>query len=163
VHRDVKPSNCLLSSSGELRLADFGLGCRLAEGALLTDVVGSHDYLAPEMIRCGHGEAAGYAAPIDLWGAGLTLYMLLCGANPFERDTEIGTLQAILAAQYTPPPAASAHAAAAMRALLTPEPAGRLTAAECLRHAWVLESAASENCAPAPHDAPAIDRPVACV
>ena len=95
VHRDIKATNVLLSERGEVRLADFGLAVRLPAEGLLTSVCGTHDYLAPEMILCGHGEAAGYGPPVDLWGVGLLLYALPCGGNPFERDTDVGTLQAI--------------------------------------------------------------------
>ena len=67
VHRDIKATNVLLSSEGSVRLADFGLAARLPDDGLLTAVCGTHDYLAPEMVRCGHGETEGYSTPVDLW------------------------------------------------------------------------------------------------
>jgi len=68
VHRDIKATNVLLTELGEVRLADFGLAVRLPENGLLSSVCGTHDYLAPEMIRCGHGEVEGYGTSVDLWG-----------------------------------------------------------------------------------------------
>merc|ERR1719359_369688 len=104
VHRDIKPSNVLLSADGEVKLADFGLAARLpADGGRLTTVCGTHEYLAPEMILTGHGEAEGYAEGVDMWAAGLLLFVLLFGHNPFENDNEIETMTAVLAAEYTFP------------------------------------------------------------
>ncbi len=141
VHRDIKATNVLLSERGEVRLADFGLAVRLPEVGLLTSVCGTHDYLAPEMIRCGHGEAEGYGTPVDLWGVGLLMYALLCGGNPFERDTDIATLQAILAGRLEFPRDAtlSNSARELVRRLLVTDPAGRLSAKAALHEPWLLD------------------------
>lgn len=104
VHRDVKASNVLLAADGvTAKLGDFGLAARLPASGLLTRVCGTHDFLAPEMILTGHGECAGYNCSVDMWAVGLMLHGLLLGANPFERETDIATLQAILAGGYAPP------------------------------------------------------------
>ena len=55
------------------------------------------------MIRTGHGELSGYGSSVDIWAVGLMLHALLLGDNPFERETDIETLQAILAGDYAPP------------------------------------------------------------
>jgi len=140
VHRDIKATNVLLSAQGDVRLADFGLAARLPEHGLLTSVCGTHDYLAPEMVRCGHGECDGYGTSVDLWGVGLLLFSLLCGGNPFERETDIATLQAILAGTFAfpahrPPPSDSA--ADLIGRLLVVNPQARLSAAEAIQLPWV--------------------------
>jgi len=162
VHRDVKLGNVLLNERAEGRLGDFGLAERLPDdvaaapddddegggGAtrpgLLTSVCGTHDCMAPEMVRCGHGEADGYGTAVDMWALGVMVFTMLFGRHPFERPTEIATLTAILAADAPFPPAApadrpavSAAAKDLIRRLLTPEPDKRATAAEALRHAWI--------------------------
>merc|ERR1719387_227943 len=144
VHRDIKPSNVLLSTGGKVRLADFGLAARLPAEGRLTTLCGTHEYLAPEMIRTGHGDADGYGAAVDLWAAGLLLFVILFGHNPFERDNEIGTLQAVLAADFRFPPSAcvSDEARALVRALLVACPARRPSASEALAHAWMAGGAA---------------------
>jgi serine/threonine protein kinase len=80
VHRDVKPSNVLLATDGSALLTDFGL----AKGSAYTlltkkgQVLGTVDYLAPEIVR---GEPATPAS--DLYGLGCVLYHCLAGKPPF--------------------------------------------------------------------------------
>jgi len=140
VHRDIKATNVLLSDDGQVRLADFGLAVQLPEEGLLTSVCGTHDYLAPEMIRCGHGEAEGYGTPVDLWGVGLLMYALLFGGNPFERDTDIATLQAILNGEFAFPHEAAPSVAARdlIRRLLKADPALRISAKVASHEVWCL-------------------------
>ena len=79
VHRDVKPSNVMLGAEGAA-LTDFGLARGVADTVLTTPgrVVGTLDYLAPEVIR---GEPAGPAA--DIYALGCLLYECVCGSPPF--------------------------------------------------------------------------------
>jgi serine/threonine-protein kinase len=79
VHRDVKPSNVMLGPDGAA-LTDFGLARGLADSVLTAPgrVVGTLDYLAPEVIR---GEPAG--PPADIYALGCLLYECVCGRPPF--------------------------------------------------------------------------------
>jgi serine/threonine protein kinase len=79
VHRDVKPSNVMLSDAGA-ELTDFGVARGTADSVLTTPgrVVGTVDYLAPEVIR---GEPAEPAA--DVYSLGCLLYECVTGAPPF--------------------------------------------------------------------------------
>jgi serine/threonine protein kinase len=81
VHRDVKPSNVMLGLEGAA-LTDFGVARGLADSVLTAPgkVVGTLDYLAPEVIR---GQTAGPAA--DLYALGCVLYECIAGAAPFAR------------------------------------------------------------------------------
>ena len=101
IHRDVKPSNILLSADGRnARLADFGI-VRVTGRHTMTDggnLVGTPEYMAPEQIQ---GRQVGRQA--DVYGLAVVLYQLVTGRLPF-----IGEPLAVLYAHVnTPPPSPS--------------------------------------------------------
>ncbi len=82
VHRDLKPENVLLDDDHNVKIADFGLSREISDGDFLSTSCGSPNYAAPEVIR-----GAVYAGPeIDVWSAGVILYVMLCGRLPFEDE-----------------------------------------------------------------------------
>lgn len=89
IHRDVKPANLLIDSSGVVRLLDMGLALVDAEeDQSLTvvnneNVLGTADYLAPEQALNSH--SVDHRA--DIYGLGCTLYYLLTGKPPFSDGT----------------------------------------------------------------------------
>src|SRR4051812_10623128 len=98
LHRDVKPGNILLDSSGRVVLTDFGIATMEDPGdgsaTHLTrsgELVGSLDYLAPERAQ---GNDPGLAS--DVWALGATLYAAVEGASPFRRTSTWSTLTAIV-------------------------------------------------------------------
>jgi serine/threonine-protein kinase len=78
-HRDIKPANVILSRGGTVKIADFGIA-RVDNGGLtLADaVVGTPAYMAPEQFLGGAIDAR-----VDVYGAGVVLYVLLTGRPPF--------------------------------------------------------------------------------
>ena len=74
IHRDLKPDNIMLTSRGEVKLIDFGLGTRptVRDYVLHHGQMGSMHTMAPEMIR---GEP--YSTNADIWSLGATLYILM--------------------------------------------------------------------------------------
>ncbi|MGW0707415.1 protein kinase domain-containing protein [Streptomyces sp. NPDC002643] len=98
LHRDVKPGNILLDSSGRVVLTDFGIATMENPGdgsaTHLTrsgELVGSLDYLAPERAQ---GNDPGPAS--DVWALGATLYAAVEGSSPFRRTSTWSTLTAIV-------------------------------------------------------------------
>lgn len=126
IYRDLKPENILISSSGHVKLADFGLA------KLVTDqqstrsysFCGTKKFMAPEVFfRRGHGFAA------DLWSLGALLYTLLTGSTPYTDpgNVEVSTLS------Y--PSNVSESARNLVAALLAPE-SERLSMAQVKNHRW---------------------------
>ncbi|OQV22122.1 Serine/threonine-protein kinase DCLK1 [Hypsibius exemplaris] len=87
VHRDIKPENLLVTEQADgskaLKLADFGLASHVKEGEPLFTICGSPTYVAPEILA-----ETGYGFKVDVWAAGVTAYILLCGFPPFQTDVE---------------------------------------------------------------------------
>ncbi|MFI6448060.1 protein kinase [Kitasatospora sp. NPDC050543] len=124
VHRDVKPGNVLLALKGRVVLTDFGIAS-IAGTSTLTrtgELVGSVDYLAPELIRGGTPSPAS-----DLWALGVTMYQAVEGLPPFRRATAVETAMAIAADPPAPPLRAGALAPL-IGSLLEKEPHGRPSA-----------------------------------
>ena len=87
VHRDIKPENVLLPSDGSVaKVADFGLARAVTEVTQTTtgNVLGTVAYLAPELITSGESTSRA-----DVFSAGVVLYELLTGQQPFTADSPI--------------------------------------------------------------------------
>ncbi|GAB2215579.1 hypothetical protein Droror1_Dr00019967 [Drosera rotundifolia] len=146
MHRDLKPENFLLSSKDEdalLKATDFGLSVFIQKGKVYRDIVGSAYYVAPEVLRRRYGKE------IDVWSAGIMLYILLSGVPPFWAETEKGIFDAILQGhidfESNPWPSISSSAKDLVRKMLTQDPKKRITAAEVLEHPWLRDGEASDQ------------------
>ncbi|WP_460399763.1 serine/threonine-protein kinase [Actinophytocola sediminis] len=93
VHRDVKPSNIMVSANGRVKLTDFGIAQSTDDPRLTTSgvLVGSPSYIAPERIRGGEADPGS-----DLWALAAVLYFAVEGHSPFERSSTAATMHAIL-------------------------------------------------------------------
>ncbi|KIH94299.1 serine/threonineeeee-protein kinase Chk1 [Sporothrix brasiliensis 5110] len=97
-HRDLKPENILLSSSGNLKLADFGMATMYeykGSRKLSSTVCGSPPYIAPEVLACNRPPSSTAPAPtpkknsyspdlVDIWSCGVILFVLLVGNTPWD-------------------------------------------------------------------------------
>ena len=86
VHRDIKPENVLLATDGRIKLADFGLARAVTEVTSTTTgtVFGTVAYLGPELVAKGVSDAR-----TDVYAAGILLYEMLTGAQPYVGETPI--------------------------------------------------------------------------
>ena len=88
-HRDIKPENILLSSDGDLKIADFGLATLYeyqGKRKNNTTLCGSPPYIAPEVLNA---QSVGYYADTaDIWSCGVVLFVLLAGNTPWSKPVE---------------------------------------------------------------------------
>nr|XP_016464808.1 PREDICTED: calcium-dependent protein kinase 13-like [Nicotiana tabacum] len=146
IHRDLKPENFLYANKKEnspLKAIDFGLSIFYKPGEKFSEIVGSPYYMAPEVLKRNYGPE------IDIWSAGVILYILLCGVPPFWAESEQGVAQAILRGaidfKREPWPSISDSAKNLVRHMLEPDPKLRLTAKEVLEHHWLLNAKKAPN------------------
>ncbi|XP_074590059.1 calcium-dependent protein kinase 2-like [Curcuma longa] len=140
MHRDLKPENFLLTTNDDdamLKATDFGLSVFIEEGKVYKDMVGSVYYIAPEVLKQRYGKE------IDVWSAGVILYILLSGVPPFWAETERGIFDAVSKGEIdfesAPWPSISSSAKDLIVKMLTMDPKKRITASEALQHPWLKE------------------------
>jgi len=144
VHRDLKPENILLKNANsihDIKVADFGLARVVSNKEMMKTACGTPGYVAPEVLQ-----NKGYdSGAVDLWSAGVILYILLCGFPPFYEEELPALFEQILKARYDfPSPwwdSISTDAKNLVQGLLTIDPKKRLTAAQVMTHPWITGGA----------------------
>ena len=106
IHRDVKPSNLMVTGEGEVKILDLGLALS-RESAVLPDgppssptLLGTHDYMAPEQ----WADSSTVGPPADVYGLGCVLYQALAGKPPFSGLKYASPRAKQYAHQNSPPP-----------------------------------------------------------
>ncbi|KAK1359774.1 Calcium-dependent protein kinase [Heracleum sosnowskyi] len=142
-HKRERRPNPYASSPSPIQAIDFGLSVFFKPGDKFSEIVGSPYYMAPEVLKRNYGPE------IDIWSAGVILYILLCGVPPFWAETEQGVALAILRGvidfKREPWPQISENAKSLVRQMLEPDPKKRLTAKQVLEHPWIQNAKKASN------------------
>lgn len=134
VHRDLKAENLLLDSNMNIKIADFGFSNMYKRGELLATWCGSPPYAAPEVF-----EGKKYTGPeIDVWSLGVVLYVLVCGALPFDGSTLQSLRDRVLSGRFRIPFFMSSDCESLIRKMLVLDPTRRYTIDQIKRHRWMM-------------------------
>ncbi|WP_269302640.1 Stk1 family PASTA domain-containing Ser/Thr kinase [Aeromicrobium sp. HA] len=99
IHRDIKPENVLISTTGEVKLADFGLARAISNDSTFDGVlVGTVSYLAPEVIT-----HQGADARTDVYACGAMLFEMLTGSKPHTGDSPLAVAHQHVNEDVAPP------------------------------------------------------------
>lgn len=143
MHRDVKPTNVLVNTKGQIKLCDFGVSGQLEKSLAKTNI-GCQSYMAPERIK---GESMSmpstYTVASDVWSLGLTIVETTLGVYPYPPETYsnvFAQLQAIVHGDppQLPPESYSEVGRDFVARCLEKMPQRRSTYAQMLQHPWLL-------------------------
>ncbi|OCF71335.1 CAMK protein kinase [Kwoniella mangroviensis CBS 8886] len=161
-HRDLKPENILLTRETsdapvQVKIADFGLAKMVHAETMLTSMVGTPQYLAPEVVMQTK-QQPGYENVVDSWSIGIIVYSMMTKALPFDEDGD-APMEKRIKDRYTQPAdtellvrlGISDLAIDFVSGLLAKDPRQRLTMRQALDHEWLSgpSSQISESQVPA--------------
>ena len=133
VHRDIKLENILLDLNNIVKICDFGVGKLIKPNTILKDQCGTPVYMAPEIIK-GEGY---HGFPVDIWSAGVALYIMLSGNLPFNKDKEHNLEYSILNSEIKEIKDVSPEANNLLKNILMKDPNKRFTENQILEHPWM--------------------------
>ncbi len=121
IHRDISPSNVMISRHGEVKLTDFGLASFAASGSRQSEVRGKFPYMAPERLRADPLDGRS-----DLFSLGVVLFEALAGRRPYEGGNDPATIMLIMEGDHPAlsdlAPGAPPELCRVLENLIDPEP-----------------------------------------
>lgn len=133
VHRDLKIENIMISTSGEIKIIDFGLSNVYDNRKLLHTFCGSLYFAAPELLK-----ATPYIGPeVDIWSFGVVLYVLVCGKVPFDDENSSVLHEKIKQGKVEYPNHLSIEIISLLSKMLVVEPPKRAKLKQVIEHPWM--------------------------
>ncbi|XP_060561423.1 serine/threonine-protein kinase SIK3-like isoform X2 [Ruditapes philippinarum] len=133
VHRDLKAENLLLDAALNIKIADFGFSNLFDTDTKLKTWCGSPPYAAPELF-----EGREYDAPkVDIWSLGVVLYVLVCGALPFDGSSLQSLRTRVLSGKFRVPFFMSTDCEDLIKQMLTVDCKKRITMEQIINHRWM--------------------------
>uniref|UniRef100_A0A8C2WTQ7 non-specific serine/threonine protein kinase n=1 Tax=Cyclopterus lumpus TaxID=8103 RepID=A0A8C2WTQ7_CYCLU len=122
IHRDLKAENVLFTSSGCIKVADFGFSTQVSNrNDALDTFCGSPPYAAPELFR----DECYLGASVDVWAMGVLLFFMVTGTMPFRAETMGKLRRCVIECEYTLPPWVPGPCQRLIRGILKEAPADR--------------------------------------
>ncbi|KAK9532807.1 hypothetical protein VZT92_010174 [Zoarces viviparus] len=135
IHRDLKAENVLFTSSGCVKVADFGFSTQVSNCNVALDTFcGSPPYAAPELFRdeCYLGPS------VDVWAMGVVLFFMVTGSMPFRAETMGKLRRCVIECAYTVPPWVPGPCQRLIKGILKKAPAQRYAVDQMLGCDWLL-------------------------
>lgn len=134
VHRDIKLDNILIDLTNTVKICDFGVSRKLSPGDIMHENCGTPAYIAPEIFQNKGYE--GYAC--DIWSAGVTLYYMLGGVQPFKANNFTELKKVIKIGKYPKLEKVSDEVRDLIDGMLQIDPKKRITIPQILNHPWLI-------------------------
>ena len=142
-HRDIKAANILMCDKAKdgvsIKVGDFGMSTFVAVDGLVRGRCGTPGFVAPEILLGGSGK--GYSNEVDMFSAGVTLYVMLCGYEPFYGKDEKELIESNRRAKIEFPDDDWGRISNDARDLLLKmthaDPQQRISAKDALKHPWI--------------------------
>ncbi|KAJ9475295.1 putative serine/threonine-protein kinase HSL1 [Pseudozyma hubeiensis] len=139
VHRDIKPDNILLTDNRKTcKIVDFGVSEMFIKPGddTMQKSAGSPAFMSPELCTAGHAEYHGKSD--DVWSFGVTLYCMVVGHLPFNKDNFYAMYEAIKNDEPEYPDHLSDDLRDLLQKMFIKDPAKRITVPQMREHPWTL-------------------------
>ena len=133
VHRDIKLDNILIDLTNTIKICDFGVSRKISPDEIMHEHCGTPAYIAPEIFE----NLGYYGFQCDIWSAGVTLYYILSGIQPFRANSIKDLEKKVIIGDFEPLEEVSNEANDLIKLMLKTDPSKRISEDKILNHPWL--------------------------